>query len=168
MPSVNLIVRAELFRKVGGYDSNYYPGEDTKLCLDIVNSGHRIIYDPEILVYHHRRRMFRAHLKQATNYAKHRGYFAKVLPQTSRKFAYFVPTLFVIGLIAGPILAAFFPFVWYIYADVLLLYFVLLACSIHHAENFRVWILALAGIFLTHVGYGIRFVQGLLSEKLLQ
>lgn len=168
LPSVNLIVRAELFRKVGGYDSNYYPGEDTKLCLDIVNSGHRIIYDPEILVYHHRRRMFRAHLKQATNYAKHRGYFAKVLPKTSRKFAYFVPTLFVIGLIAGPILAAFFPFIWYIYAGVLLLYFVLLACSIHHAENFRVWILALAGIFLTHVGYGIRFVQGLCSSKLLR
>ncbi len=168
LPSVNLIVRADLFRRVGGYDSNYYPGEDTKLCLDIVNAGYRIVYDPQILVYHHRRRMFRAHLRQATNYAKHRGYFAKVLPQTSRRFAYFVPTLFVAGLILGPVLAIFVPAIWYIYGSVLLVYFLLLAGSIRHAENFRVWILALLGIFLTHVGYGIRFVQGLCSKKLLR
>lgn len=168
LPSVNLIVRASLFRQIGGYDSNYYPGEDTKLCLDIVNNGYRIVYDPEILVYHHRRRMFRAHLKQATNYAQHRGYFAKVLPQTSRKFAYFVPTLFVCGLILGPVLAIFFPWIWYIYFGVLILYFLLLALSIHHPGNFRVWILAMAGIFLTHIGYGIRFVQGFCSKKLLR
>ncbi|SEQ36595.1 glycosyltransferase [Butyrivibrio sp. TB] len=168
LPSVNLIVKADLFKKIGGYDSNYYPGEDTKLCLDIVNTGHRIIYDPEILVYHHRRRMFKAHLKQATNYAKHRGYFAKVLPQTSRKFAYFVPSLFVLGLILGPILAIFFPFIWYIYGGVLALYFVLLALSIHKPGSFSVWILTMAGIFTTHVGYGIRFVQGLLSKELLR
>lgn len=168
LPSVNLIVKADLFRQIGGYDSNYYPGEDTKLCLDIVNAGKRIIYDPEILVYHHRRRMFRQHLKQATNYAKHRGYFAKVLPQTSRKFAYFVPTIFVIGLILGPILALFVPAVWYVYGGVLLLYFVLLACSIHHPGSFKVWLLTMAGIFLTHVGYGIRFVQGLCSKELLR
>lgn len=112
--------------------------------------------------------MFRAHLRQATNYAKHRGYFARVLPQTSRRFAYFVPTLFVAGLVLGPVLAAFMPVIWYVYGSVLLVYFLLLAGSIRHAENFRVWILALLGIFLTHVGYGIRFVQGLCSKELLR
>ena len=168
LPSVNLIVRAELFKQIGGYDSNFYPGEDTKLCLDIVNSGFKILYDPEILVYHHRRRMFKQHLKQATNYAKHRGYFAKVLPQTSRKFTYFVPSLFVLGLILGPILGAFLPFVWYIYGGVLLLYFVLLACSIHNAGSFAVWGLTMLGIFCTHVGYGVKFVRGLLSKELLR
>lgn len=39
LPSVNLIVRKDIFELIGGYDSNYYPGEDTKLCLDIVQKA---------------------------------------------------------------------------------------------------------------------------------
>jgi glycosyltransferase involved in cell wall biosynthesis len=168
LPSVNLIVRADLFKKIGGYDSNYYPGEDTKLCLDIVNQGKKIIYDPKVLVFHHRRTLFRAHLKQAMNYAKHRGYFAKVLPQTSRKFVYFVPSFFVLGLIIGPILSAAFPVLWYVYGGVLAFYFVLAAASIPAPCNLKLRLLSIAGIFFTHVSYGINFIRGLLSKELLR
>ena len=168
LPSVNLIVRADVFRKIGGYDSNYYPGEDTKLCLDIVNTGKKIIYAPEVLVYHHRRKLFRQHLKQATNYAKHRGYFAKVLPETSRKPAYFIPSLFVLGLIAGPIISLFIPILWYFYIGVIVLYFVMLGVSIKRPCRFKLWCLSVAGIFATHVGYGINFIRGLCSKELLR
>lgn len=168
LPSVNLIVRRDVFEKIGGYDSNYYPGEDTKLCLDIVESGRKIIYSPDVLVYHHRRRVFRQHLRQATNYAKHRGYFAKALPQTSCKPAYFVPSLFVIGLIAGPILSCFVPILWYFYFAVIMLYLVLLICSIRKAGSFSVWILTFCGIIATHIGYGLMFIRGLCSKELLR
>lgn len=168
LPSVNLIVRRDVFEKIGGYDSNYYPGEDTKLCLDIVESGRKIIYSPDVLVYHHRRRVFRQHLKQATNYAKHRGYFAKALPQTSCKPAYFVPSLFVIGLIAGPILSCFVPILWYFYFAVIMLYLVILICSIRKAGSLSVWILTFCGIIATHIGYGLMFIRGLCSKELLR
>ncbi len=168
LPSVNLIVRADLFHQVGGYDSNYYPGEDTKLCLDLVKTGHRIVYDPSVLVYHHRRTLFKAHLKQITNYAKHRGYFAKVLPETSRKPAYFVPSLFVLGLILGPILSIFVPILWYVYGGVLLFYFVLAFCSVPAPCSLGLRLLAVCGIFATHVGYGICFIRGLCSDRLLR
>ena len=169
LPSVNLIVRADLFKQIGGYDSNYYPGEDTKLCLDIIRKGMIIQYDPRILVFHHRRTLFRSHLKQATNYAKHRGYFAKELPETSRKIAYFVPSLFVIGLMSGPILAVFVwkPF-WYFYLSVIALYFILSLASISRPCGLRLRLLAVAGIFATHVGYGINFIRGLCSKELLR
>ena len=36
-PSVNLSIRKDVFRELGGFDCNYWPGEDTKLCLDIVD-----------------------------------------------------------------------------------------------------------------------------------
>ncbi len=169
LPSVNLIVRKDVFAQVGGYDSNFYPGEDTKLCLDIIKAAQRrIIYDPDVLVYHHRRKLFRQHLKQSNNYALHRGYFAKVLPDTSRKFVYFVPSLFVLGLAAGPLLALLFPLLWYLYFAVLLLYFFLLVISTTNFKDIRVWLLAAAGVFLTHVGYGIGFVRGLLSKELIR
>ncbi len=38
-PSVNLFVRKDVFQKIGGFSANYWPGEDTKLCLDIVKPG---------------------------------------------------------------------------------------------------------------------------------
>lgn len=169
LPSVNLIVRKDVFAQIGGYDSNFYPGEDTKLCLDIIKEAQkRIIYDPNVLVYHHRRKLFKQHLKQSNNYALHRGYFAKVLPDTSRKFAYFVPSLFVLGLVAGPLLALLFPPLWYVYFAVLLLYFILLIGSTLYPRDIRIWGLAVIGVFLTHVGYGIGFVRGLFSRELIR
>lgn len=168
LPSVNLIVRRDVFEQVGGYDSNYYPGEDTKLCLDIVESGKKIIYSPEVLVYHHRRRMFKQHLKQATNYAKHRGYFAKALPKTSCKPAYFIPSLFVLGLILGPLLSCVIPILWYFYFAVIVLYLFLLIASIRKVSSFKVWILTFLGIIATHIGYGVMFIRGLCSKELLR
>lgn len=168
LPSVNLIVRRDVFEQVGGYDSNYYPGEDTKLCLDIVESGKKIIYSPEVLVYHHRRRMFKQHLKQATNYAKHRGYFVKALPKTSCKPAYFIPSLFVLGLILGPLLSCAIPILWYFYFIVIVLYLFLLMASIRKVSSFKVWILTFLGIIATHIGYGVMFIRGLCSKELLR
>ena len=168
IPSVNLIVKREVFEAVNGYDSTYYPGEDTKLCMDIVNLGKKIIYDPDVLVYHHRRYMFKGHLKQATNYAKHRGYFAKALPQTSLRFVYFVPTLFTVGLFGGPILCAFFPILWWVYGGVLAIYFILAAYSLKSCKSMKLFWISMAGILATHVGYGINFVRGLCSKELLR
>ena len=33
-PSVNLIIRKNVFLEIGGFDNAFWPGEDTKLCLD--------------------------------------------------------------------------------------------------------------------------------------
>ncbi len=166
IPSVNLIVKRDVFEQVGGYDSNFYPGEDTKLCMDIVNTGKKLIYDPEVLVYHHRRALFKGHLKQITNYAKHRGFFAKELPQTSLRFTYFLPTLFDIGLLGGLIVCPILPMLWYVYVCVLAIYFVLCTISLRKCNSIRLFILSLVGIIATHVSYGIFFVKGLLSKEL--
>ncbi len=166
IPSVNLIVKREVFEQVGGYDSNFYPGEDTKLCMDIVNTGKKLLYDPDILVYHHRRSLFKGHLKQITNYAKHRGYFAKKLPQTSLRIHYFIPTMFDVGLIGGLILCPIFPILWFVYISVLLLYLILLIYSLRKCKGFKLLLLSFLGIFATHVSYGIFFVKGLLSKEL--
>ncbi len=166
LPSVNLIVRRDVFEEVGGYASGFYPGEDTKLCLAIIEKEKKIIYSPDVLVYHHRRGLFRQHLRQVTRYAKHRGYFAKKFPQTSCKPAYFIPSLFVIGLVAGPLLSCLIPALWYVYAGVLALYLLLLLISIHKPDSLGVWALTVLGILFTNVGYGVYFIRGLCSRDL--
>lgn len=169
IPSVNLIIKKDVFEKVGGYSSKFYPGEDTKLCLAIINSGKRLVYDPNTLVYHHRRPLFAKHLKQIKNYALHRGYFVRLYPQTSFKLIYFIPSLFVIGLITGPIICMTILNLWSLYFGVIILYLLLaihsLRSCLHRKEDIiykiSLLVLSLLGIFTTHIVYGVYFVKGL-------
>ncbi len=76
----------------------YWPGEDTKLCMLLTKAeGKRIVYEPEAVVYHHRRALFWGHFRQVWNYAVHRGFFAKRYPDTSLRPQYFVPSTFVVA-----------------------------------------------------------------------
>ncbi len=93
-PSCNLFVRKSLFNKIGGFSTPHWPGEDTLLCLKIIAEGKRVVYHPAVLVYHHRRELFKKHLAQVLRYAKMRGYFAKKHPRTSLQILYVLPTLF--------------------------------------------------------------------------
>ncbi len=91
-PTCNLAVRRDVYREAGGFQTNYWPGEDTELCLTITKKcGYRIVYDPLVEVHHHRRSLWKGHFKQVTQYALHRGFFVKKFPETSRKTAYFIP-----------------------------------------------------------------------------
>ncbi|MCX6812244.1 MAG: glycosyltransferase [Candidatus Berkelbacteria bacterium] len=171
-PTVSLLIWRDVFKEVGGFDCQYWPGEDTKLCLDIVSAGYKIIYDPAGIVYHHRRANLLKHFKQIGNYALHRGFFAKKYPQTSLKIGYFIPTLFVLYLIfLFSILFRISNFEFRILfflpliAYGLGLLFDAVIISLRH-KNPLIGILTIPMIFLTHIWYGIRFVQGLTVRKL--
>ncbi len=164
-PSCNLLVRASVMKALGGFKTDYWPGEDTKFCLDIRNLNKKIIYAPDVLVYHHRRNLFRPHFRQIASYALHRGYFAKKFPETSLRFTYFVPTVFVAGLVSGALAAVFVPFVRPLYFGVVVLYMTLVVLfSI--ANKIRLIPLVFSGIILTHVAYGVYFIKGLLSIRM--
>ncbi|URA09695.1 glycosyltransferase [Thermospira aquatica] len=164
IPSVNLIVRREVFEKVGGFDSTYYPGEDTKLCLAIKNLGYRILYSPEIRVWHHRRSLWPTHFKQIANYALHRGFFVKHYPETSLKLTYILPSLFLIGVTTGWVFGLFLPVVWKLYWGVLGVYFggaLFFSTGSYVERPFTV-----LAIFFSHLTYGWFFLQGLFTKEL--
>jgi len=169
-PSVNFLVKKKDFKAVGGFDSTFWPGEDTKLCLDLINMGKKIIYDPKILVYHHRRKSFRKHLVQSASYAIHRGYFVKRYPKNSLKLGYFVPSLFILFLVIGFAFAMINLYVMYFYLLVLVLYILLLlinsVASFVRNKNAKLSFLLIPGIFLTHIFYGFGFIKGLLTRDL--
>lgn len=175
-PSVNFLIRTDIFKKLNGFDNTFWPGEDTKLCLNITKKlNKKIIYDPKVQVFHHRRKGFRSHLKQVCNYALHRGFFAKKFPETSLRLGYFVPSFFVLYLILGLIFCFFIPWFWILYFGILSIYFLgLLFDGILAAFRYRksgILVLALipltvVNIFLTHFFYGIWFLKGILKEEL--
>jgi cellulose synthase/poly-beta-1,6-N-acetylglucosamine synthase-like glycosyltransferase len=169
-PSVNFLVRQEIFKKIGGFNSKYWPGEDTKLCLDIIKMGKKIVYDPQALVWHHRRGSLIKHLRQIGRYGLHRGFFAKKFPETSRRFKYFIPAFFVLFQVMGWV--AFLmknPNLNKIYIIGMCAYFFALIvafCEILTKEkNVAVSLASIPYIFLTHIWYGLRFLQGFLLTK---
>ncbi|HLD41211.1 MAG TPA: glycosyltransferase [Candidatus Omnitrophota bacterium] len=124
-PSCNFLVRKSAMRRIGGFNTKFWPGEDTFFCLKIIRDlKKKIIYAPEALVYHHRRRLFKGHLKQIANYGLHRGYFVKRFPETSFKFTYFLPSFFVLGLFFGRVVSLLNPALIYPYFLLLSFYFI--------------------------------------------
>jgi glycosyltransferase involved in cell wall biosynthesis len=166
-PTCNLLVRREVFEKVGGFDTAFWPGEDTVFCLKIVHElGLKIVYEPDAIVFHHRREIYRGHLRQIRSYALHRGYFVKKFPETSRKPAYFMPSALTLGLVSGWAAGFLWSPLFYLYIGGVSLYLILvLAFSSIVLYPRRVWYL-FSGIVLSHLTYGVWFIAGLLSGSI--
>jgi glycosyltransferase involved in cell wall biosynthesis len=170
-PSVNMMVRKADFLVIGGFNSPYWPGEDTKLCLDLIKkTGKKILYIPNMVVWHHRRAGLAAHLKQIGGYGLHRGYFAKKYPETSRKITFFIPSIFLIFFIISltfywmPTLFQLLITVgWGAYILALLFAF----RDIAKYEPIHIAFVAIGYAFLTHLFYGLKFIQGLFTSNLV-
>lgn len=172
-PTVNLFVKKRIFDEVGGFPIEFWPGEDTKLCLDLVEkTGKPFIYDPAPIVYHHRRNIFLPHLKQVSRYGRHRGQFARIFPETSRLPFYFVPSIFILGLIAGPLISVLIPFLWNIYFAILGVYLLLVLVESARIalleKSIFVFLYSVVSIFLTHLVYGVNFIWGYLKRPALK
>lgn len=174
-PTVNLTIRKNVFESVGGFNSNFWPGEDTKLCLDIIDKLDRknmILYDPKVIVWHHRREGLERHLKQIAGYGLHRGYFAKKFPKTSFRFPYFIPTFFLLFVIFGPIISYFFPIFLKLYILGWIIYGLAMIKVVfdikRYQKEFSVAFYSLTYVFLTHIVYGARFIQGFVFTKNLK
>ena len=166
-PTCNLLVRKSTFEDVGGFDSPYWPGEDTVLCWKLTHQAKKkIIYDPNVQVYHHRRPLFQKHWRQIGNYGLHRGYFVKKFPKTSRRFNYFLPSLWTIFLLFGWIPLIFIPGGVKSYGIIVILYLVAAITTGIQSRNFKTTVIVAAGIVSTHIVYGINFIRGLLAKKL--
>lgn len=165
-PSCNLFVRTSLLKAINGYRTDFWPGEDTILCADIVlGQKKRIVYDPWALVYHHRRPLFGPHLRQVGRYALHRGHFAKRFPATSLRLSYLIPSLFVAGLVAGAGLSFLHPWLRTAYLASLSAYALITLLSSFHTSP-ALWLVTWLGVMATHIVYGVRFMLGLLMRRM--
>lgn len=166
-PTCNLLVRKSDFNSVGGFQTPYWPGEDTVLCWKLTHqAGKKIIYDPDVQVFHHRRPLFRKHWRQIGNYGLHRGYFVKKFPKTSLRFNYFLPSIWTLSLLAGWLPALFIPGYLGVYLCIVLLYLLSAIMTGARSLNLKTTAIVAAGIISTHLVYGINFIRGLFIKRL--
>lgn len=161
LPSCNLLVKKKAILTAKGFRTDYWPGEDTLLCLDLVHrQGGRLFYEPRALVYHHRRPLFLPHLRQIGRYALHRGLFFRRFPLNSRRLLYFLPSAWVLFLAGGLLLSLLQPSFFHIWLPTALLYLAFTFLASFERRPLR-WLLVWLGILSTHLVYGFRFLQGL-------
>jgi len=181
LPACNLLVRKLTFERLGGFDTTFMTAEDSKLCFQISDTGHKVLYSPDVIVYHYRRPLFIPHLMQISRYARDKARLIEQgpCPEAPRlsprpegfswgRLIYVVPSLFVLGLILGPILGAVFPALYTLFVGTLFLYVALIVAS--YVFEIRKWslihfLLFAAAIPLTHIVYGISFMRGLLARE---
>lgn len=168
LPSCNLIAKKALLNKVGGFDTSLLTAEDAKVCFQVRQLGKKVIYSPNVIVYHHRRALFRPHLKQMWIYGRDKAYVLKHGFFSLDKLYYFLPSLFVLFLIFG-FLVSFnpwitIPYIKIVYLALLVIYIIIVTVT-SLAKSLKRAILIFPGIILTHVFYGIGFLYGLTIWK---
>lgn len=168
-PSVNLSIRRDVFLSVGGFDCRFWPGEDTFLCDKLSSAGVTIWYEPSALVWHHRRRTLKGHLKQVGGYGLHRGFFARKYGKSSRRLSYFAPSALVIIILVAAVIPSA-PIRLAIVAMLSLYGLTLLTgvISISRFVGLRVAIGTLIYAPISHIWYGIRFIQGFIFTRTLR
>jgi len=167
LPTCNLLIRKAVLDRLGGFNVDYWPGEDTHLCLQITSGlGMKMIYAPDVIVYHHRRPLFHPYLRQIWAYGLHRGFFAKRHPETSRRLLYFAPSMLVVGLILGVPLALLSPILGVVFVVGVVVYLAVCLFEGLRHRDLKLILPVFSGLILTHLTYGVAFLKGLLAGRL--
>ncbi|MDA8665847.1 glycosyltransferase [Litoricolaceae bacterium] len=174
-PSVNFLIRKEVFLALEGFNSDYWPGEDTLFCNKLIQSGlaNGITYEPSLLVWHHRRNSITRHFAQVANYAQHRGFFFKEGVTNSRKIKFAVPSFFVIfcciSVVYGSLYQGISPSVDILIFSPWLVYLILIAATffeIAKKTNILISLCSTFLVFLNHIVYGFFFSRGILANNI--
>ncbi len=163
--SCNFIFTRDVAEALNGFDESLLTGEDYKLGLEILALGKRIIYSPGVCVLHHRRPVFKPHLKQMWNYGRDKGILMREF-FTPDKLVYFLPTMFVAWIFGGiPVSLLGNKMFSMVYFLSLSGYLTAVLISSLAVGNKKRSAYVFCGICLTHIVYGVGFVKGLIARK---
>jgi GT2 family glycosyltransferase len=162
-PAYNLIVRREALETVGGWGTTFYGGEDTVLTLKLAEAGYRILYAPDVKVFHQRRPILAPHLRQVANVGRHRGHFARVYPETSRRLVYFLPTLAPVVVMTAFAFALRRPAVGVPAAAAA---YLALFAEARRRHRVSVAFAAPPALVVHHLAYGVAFLRGFFGSRL--
>ena len=97
-PTCNYIIKKDIVTEIKFHET-LWPGEDVEFDIRVLKAGYKILYAPDVVVWHHRRPRPTAFLKQMFNYGKTRAQVTKMHP-SSFDLRYFVFVIAFIVLIS--------------------------------------------------------------------
>jgi len=166
--SFNLGIRREAYLALGGFTQTRYSkmslyGEDIDFSIRIFRAGLTCRLFPEAWVWHKRRTDFRRFWRQVYNSGYARVNLWRVYPE-ALKPVHALPSIFTIGTL-GLLLLAPFTCCLSLFPLLLLALLILVDSSVRN-RSLKVGILSVVATFYQLIGYGIGFLESLLSGKL--
>ena len=132
-PSCNFIIRRDVYLALGGMDDTLFGGEDIEFCARLIKASYRLLYLPDVLVFHKNRR-FLPFIKQRLAFG---GFIVNAITVTpsAKLLITLLPAWFVLFLLSA-VLIPFFSWWGWVYAATLGLYSAILCVeSLRHAPK---------------------------------
>jgi succinoglycan biosynthesis protein ExoA len=160
--SVGVMYDRQLAIEVGGFDENFDAAEDLEFNYRLEERGEDCLISPELEVFYYPRENLRGLFKQMWRYGLGRALFLRKHP---KRFTVetIVPTLFVLGIVAGLILGFIWPAFYWTLAIAVFAYCCVVLLATRHVLSWsgtRI-ALVLSIAFAIHSGLGIGFIDGL-------
>lgn len=166
--SCNMFLRRDVIRKRGGFTEEFFPNEENELMFRVKRAGYKLLYVPSITVWHHRRSSIKGFFLQAINYGKSRARFVRK-HRSALKPIHLLPSVFVLGLLFGPVISSFFLPFKIIFLVSIIIYISLIGSSGLNASvkkrDTRLFFIMPLLFFLLHIAYGIGFLKGLVRKS---
>ena len=166
--SFNLGIRREAYLQLGGFSKTRFSkmslyGEDIDFSIRIYKAGYTCRLFPEAWVWHKRRTDFRKFWRQVYNSGYARINLWRMYPE-ALKPVHALPSLFTLG-VAGLLVLAPFTFGWSLVLIMLYALLILVDSTIQNS-SLKVGFLSIAAVFVQLIGYGIGFLESLVSGKM--
>lgn len=166
----NTFVKKKCFKEVGGFETDQVPGEENLLYYKLQQEECRLLYTPKIACLHSSKPIFLPYARKVFFYSTGRGMLLAREPQSSH-LAFWIPSFFVIGLLALPILALFSKWAFSVLIIMFSIYWGLSFAQALYIFWFRerdlkVFWAAPVATFLIHMAYGLGVLRGFLRYKL--
>lgn len=167
--SVAIAYRRSVFDRVGYFDERFDACEDVEFNTRAAAAGLRCFFTPRVAVHYHPRATLPGLFRQLTRYGRGRVRLLRKHPETF-SFKSLLPALFLLGVLAGPLVCWFAPLrmvylgTLALYAGLLLLFTVTLSAQARRLD----WLVKLPLVFPTiHLaaGYGLLREWFLGAEK---
>ena len=166
--SFNLGIRREAYLQLGGFSKTRFSkmslyGEDIDFSIRIYKAGYTCRLFPEAWVWHKRRTDFRRFWRQVYNSGYARVNLWRMYPE-ALKPVHALPSLFTLG-VAGLLVLAPFTCGWSLVLIMLYALLILVDSTIQNS-SLKVGFLSIAAVFVQLIGYGIGFLESLVSGKM--
>jgi glycosyltransferase involved in cell wall biosynthesis len=159
--SFNMGMSRSAYEKTQGFKFDRY-AEDIEFSIRATKLGLKVGFINEAFVYHKRRATLGQFFKQVSNFGRGRVHVGKA-HKGAIKLTHWFPTVFMLGLIALPVIPVFSPFLGALGMAVYIGY---LAAVFVHAlittKDFLVAVLAIPSVLVQMFGYGSGFLKAFL------
>lgn len=116
----NMLFRRTIFEQLGGFDPEFYPGEEMLASFRVSKLGHTLIFNPNAPVYHYPKQTFRGFWRQIFRYGATR--IRLIRAGVEIEIGPLVPGIWVLSLVVLGVGALWHSWFVYLLAFELLLY----------------------------------------------